>query len=241
MDRPVPPVAKRVPLQHERFGLTWADDYAWLRDPAYPKVEDPEILGYLRGRERLFRPRDGAPRAARRDAPRRAQGTPQAGRQLGAGARRRLRVSLAVHARRSVPDLASPGLVGARPVRDPRRDTARRRTAASSISERSCPAPTARFWPTRSTRTDRSATGSPSRTSRPASSSSIGSRTRPEPSPGARTAARSSMSSGARACVRSGSAPIVWAPIRPRTGSCTRRPTRPSSSRSAGRVTGASF
>jgi oligopeptidase B len=54
MDRPVPPVAKRVSLRHERFGRSWVDDYAWLRDPAYPKVEDPEILAYLDAENTYF-------------------------------------------------------------------------------------------------------------------------------------------------------------------------------------------
>ena len=54
MNRPVPPVARRVPLRHERFGLSWADDYAWLRDPAYPEVQDPEILAYLEAENAYF-------------------------------------------------------------------------------------------------------------------------------------------------------------------------------------------
>lgn len=41
------PSAPRRPLRHERFGIGWDDDWAWLRDAGYPKVEDPEILAYL--------------------------------------------------------------------------------------------------------------------------------------------------------------------------------------------------
>ncbi|SNB70126.1 oligopeptidase B [Arboricoccus pini] len=47
MHLPQPPMARREPKTLERFGLTWSDDWAWLRDPGYPKVEDAEILAYL--------------------------------------------------------------------------------------------------------------------------------------------------------------------------------------------------
>lgn len=47
MSEHVPPVAIRRPITLQRFGTSWTDDYAWLRDPAYPDVTDPEILGYL--------------------------------------------------------------------------------------------------------------------------------------------------------------------------------------------------
>jgi oligopeptidase B len=49
-----PPLARRVPLRHERFGLSWSDDWAWLRDPAYPEVTDPEIRGYLEAENAYF-------------------------------------------------------------------------------------------------------------------------------------------------------------------------------------------
>jgi oligopeptidase B len=51
---PRPPHARRVPLTHERFGVSWEDDWAWLRDPNYPKVEDPEILAYLAAENDYF-------------------------------------------------------------------------------------------------------------------------------------------------------------------------------------------
>jgi oligopeptidase B len=50
-----PPVAKRVPERQERFGIVWDDDYAWLRDPGYPEVKDPEILAHLEAENAHFR------------------------------------------------------------------------------------------------------------------------------------------------------------------------------------------
>ena len=47
MNPPHPPVARREPERRERFGIGWTDDYAWLRDPAYPEVRDPTIRAYL--------------------------------------------------------------------------------------------------------------------------------------------------------------------------------------------------
>ena len=45
---PQPPVAERRPQTFERHDVRWSDPYAWLRDPAYPTVDDPAILDYLR-------------------------------------------------------------------------------------------------------------------------------------------------------------------------------------------------
>jgi oligopeptidase B len=49
-----PPRARAHPTRHERFGLSWTDDYAWLRDPAYPEVTDPEIRAYLEAENGWF-------------------------------------------------------------------------------------------------------------------------------------------------------------------------------------------
>ena len=51
MNKPVspliPPTARTVHVVHERFGIHWNDPYAWMRDPEFPVVTDPEILAHL--------------------------------------------------------------------------------------------------------------------------------------------------------------------------------------------------
>ena len=42
-----PPVALRKPSIVTPHGVDLSDDYAWLRDPGYPEVEDAEILAHL--------------------------------------------------------------------------------------------------------------------------------------------------------------------------------------------------
>ncbi len=49
-----PPVAAREPVSHERHGHTWTDDYDWIRDPGYPKVEDERVLSHLRAENAYF-------------------------------------------------------------------------------------------------------------------------------------------------------------------------------------------
>jgi len=51
---PAPPRAAKRPHSYERHGVTIEDDYAWLRDPGYPKVEDEDVLGYLRAENAYF-------------------------------------------------------------------------------------------------------------------------------------------------------------------------------------------
>ena len=46
-DLPPAPVARRKPHSFTRHGVTVEDPWAWLKDPGYPEVKDPEILGYL--------------------------------------------------------------------------------------------------------------------------------------------------------------------------------------------------
>ena len=42
--RPAPPRAARRPHRFTVHGVEIEDPYAWLRDPGYPEVTDPEIL-----------------------------------------------------------------------------------------------------------------------------------------------------------------------------------------------------
>ncbi len=49
-----PPVAPRKPHRFTQHGITVEDPYQWLRDPGYPDVVDPEILGYLEAENAYF-------------------------------------------------------------------------------------------------------------------------------------------------------------------------------------------
>ncbi|MGF7148672.1 oligopeptidase B [Sphingomonas zeicaulis] len=49
-----PPVAAIKPQTNQRHGVSWTDDYAWLRDPGYPDVKDAEILAYLKAENDWF-------------------------------------------------------------------------------------------------------------------------------------------------------------------------------------------
>ena len=51
---PPPPIAARKPYSFTRHGRTVEDPWAWLRDPGYPKVEDPEVLDYLNEENAYF-------------------------------------------------------------------------------------------------------------------------------------------------------------------------------------------
>ena len=51
---PPPPIAARKPHSFTRHGRTVEDPWAWLKDPGYPKVEDPEILAYLNDENAYF-------------------------------------------------------------------------------------------------------------------------------------------------------------------------------------------
>ena len=42
-----PPVAARRPHRFTAHGVTIDDPWAWLRDPGYPAVSDPDVLAYL--------------------------------------------------------------------------------------------------------------------------------------------------------------------------------------------------
>ncbi len=53
-DTTAPPVAPRKPHRFTRHGFSVEDPYHWLRDPEYPDVNDPEILGYLEAENAYF-------------------------------------------------------------------------------------------------------------------------------------------------------------------------------------------
>lgn len=49
-----PPIAPQKPYSYTRHGYTIEDPYAWLKDPGYPEVTDPEVLGYLEAENAYF-------------------------------------------------------------------------------------------------------------------------------------------------------------------------------------------
>jgi oligopeptidase B len=51
---PAPPRAEPRPYRYERHGYTVEDPWAWLRDPGYPKVEDEDVLAYLKAENAWF-------------------------------------------------------------------------------------------------------------------------------------------------------------------------------------------
>src|SRR4051812_4901453 len=58
MDKPVeipaPPKAEQRPYSYERHGVRIEDPWHWLRDPKYPDVDDPDVLGYLHAENDYF-------------------------------------------------------------------------------------------------------------------------------------------------------------------------------------------
>ena len=53
-DLPPPPRAATRPFSYEHHGVTIEDPWAWLRDPNYPEVSDPDILAYLQSENAYF-------------------------------------------------------------------------------------------------------------------------------------------------------------------------------------------
>jgi len=53
----LPPVAAKQPSSVTHHGITVADDYAWLRDPGYPKVKNKAILAHLEAENAWFESR----------------------------------------------------------------------------------------------------------------------------------------------------------------------------------------
>src|SRR4051812_47846052 len=54
MTMPAPPQAEQRPYSYERHGVTIEDPWHWLRDPKYPKVDDPDVLSYLKAENSYF-------------------------------------------------------------------------------------------------------------------------------------------------------------------------------------------
>ena len=50
----MPPRATRRPTTTTHHDVTMTDDYAWLRDPGYPQVSDPDILAHLAAENAQF-------------------------------------------------------------------------------------------------------------------------------------------------------------------------------------------
>jgi oligopeptidase B len=67
MSLTTPPVAAKRAHTAVHHGITLTDDYAWLRDPGYPEVKDPEILAHLEAENAWFEARM-APQKGRIDA-----------------------------------------------------------------------------------------------------------------------------------------------------------------------------
>ncbi|WP_422345025.1 S9 family peptidase [Parasphingorhabdus sp.] len=49
-----PPVAEQRPYSYERHGYTISDPYHWLKDQSYPKVDDEDVLEYLKAENQWF-------------------------------------------------------------------------------------------------------------------------------------------------------------------------------------------
>ena len=54
MTLPPAPIAARKPHQATYHGVTLTDDWHWLRDPAYPEINDAEVLDYLTAENAYF-------------------------------------------------------------------------------------------------------------------------------------------------------------------------------------------
>jgi oligopeptidase B len=67
MSLATPPVAAKKPYVETHHGIALTDDYAWLRDPGYPEVTDPEILAHLAAENAWFEAQM-APRKSQIDA-----------------------------------------------------------------------------------------------------------------------------------------------------------------------------
>ena len=55
-----PPIAQKKPHSFTHHGITVTDDYAWLRDPEYPDVDDAQVLAHLNAENAWFETRMAA-------------------------------------------------------------------------------------------------------------------------------------------------------------------------------------
>lgn len=53
-DLPAPPRAEQRPHSYERHGYRIDDPWFWLKDQSYPKVDDPDVLAYLKAENAYF-------------------------------------------------------------------------------------------------------------------------------------------------------------------------------------------
>jgi oligopeptidase B len=51
---PAPPRAEQRPHSYERHGIRVEDPYFWLKDQGYPKVDDADVLNYLKAENAYF-------------------------------------------------------------------------------------------------------------------------------------------------------------------------------------------
>ena len=56
-EAPKPPVAAQHPHTTTCHGVTIEDPYFWLRDQSYPKVDDPDVIDYLKAENAYFEAR----------------------------------------------------------------------------------------------------------------------------------------------------------------------------------------
>ena len=62
-----PPVAAKIPHSSTRHGITIVDDYHWMKDQGYPKVDDQAVLDHLKAENAYFEAQM-KPRAAKVEA-----------------------------------------------------------------------------------------------------------------------------------------------------------------------------
>ena len=102
---PSPPrrAPSSAPTAIERHGVRVEDHYAWLRDKGYPKVDDKDVLDYLKAENAYFEAAMKPHAGARRDTVPGDEGPHQGRRFLGPARGRRLALLVGVQARHAIP------------------------------------------------------------------------------------------------------------------------------------------